>query len=300
MYKNLMYLATVRFRKIFSKGDYMAMGLTLLAYALVAYVIFTNFEALKYYCVVFVLEVVLYHWNRTDMELLKLKRGYKGLLFLEYGFYTLPIYAVLLLKGEWLAALAVAVFIFGLISLPKRSFKTLRSPFRMTDPFWTMSFRKYKLFFALPFCVGGIYLAKRYENEQLILGVLLLITLLGCIPSFQREREEEVKRSVGDAKSYLRIQVYTQVIHIGFFLIPLALTLLLFSFWSWLYLLLLPLCAVVLNVILKYVFFHNPLLQQLFWVFFISLSMTTFGLPLIALPFLYQKAINNLRVLKPC
>lgn len=298
MGKLLFYFMIIRFRKVFSKGDYLAVSMVILAYIAVAFVIFNHYEKLKYYNLVFFIECLIYHWNRKDIELLKLIKSYKAVLFIEYLIYMLPMLVVLVCKAEWWWISILFLTIYGFISLPKRNGITLKYPFRLIDPFWTISFRKYKLLIVCPLTVGVVFLANAYQNENLIAALVLLLTVLACVPSFEKERVEELKLSTRDARTYLEKQVQINVINTLIFVLPLLILLILFFKWSLLYMLFLPFIAAAINTVLRYLFFNNPLQQQLFFVFYMALTVSAYGIPLLVLPFLYKKAVKNINCIK--
>lgn len=298
MGKLLFYFMIIRFRKLFSKGDSVAVVLMVLAYIAMAVVLFYNYKQLRFYSAVFLLECMIYHWNRKDIELLKLKRSYKILLLAEYLLWIFPFVIVWILKSEWVALSILPVFIYGFISLPKWRFTVLKYPFRLVEPFWTIVFRKYKLLFFLPCTVLIGYLAIQYKNDNLFLGLILLLSVISSIPSFEKEREEEIKRMQMDASGYLRQQWRVNAINAFYLVIPVVVILIVFQKWNLLSFAVLPIITAIVNVILRYVFFKNTLLQQLFFVFYIGLCITYYGIPLLAFPLLYKRAINEINTMK--
>lgn len=49
-----------------------------------------------------------------------------------------------------------------------------------------------------------------------------------------------------------------------------------------------------MNIVLKYAFFYKPLTQQIF----VIITIASLGVTLLLIPFLYKKAIANLKELK--
>lgn len=195
MTKILQYLFIIRFRKLVSKDDYIAVFLIILLYLAAAILVFRNYEYFRNYIVLFFLDVVGYHLQRSDIEILKLKKNYKLILFLEYLIYSLPFHLILLLKKEFLLMSAIFIATLLLINAPKSNLKTIRYPFNLFTVYWHIAFRQYKLIYVFPFLVALMYVASAYNNENLIYFVMLIVALIGCAPSFERERIEEIKRS---------------------------------------------------------------------------------------------------------
>lgn len=289
---------TIRFRKLFSKGDYIAIALMIGAYFAIAGVLFYNYERLRIYSAVFLLECMIYHWNRKDIELLRLRKSYKVLLLAEYLLWLSPFVIVLVLKLDWEVLMVLPLFIYGFISLPQWRFKFIKYPFSMVEPFWTILFRKYQLAVALPLSLAIGYLAIQYQNDNLFLGLILFLAVIASMPAFEKEREEEIKRLQKDASSYLRQQWRINALNTFYLVIPISVVLIFFQKWSLLTFAVLPVIAAVVNVVLRYVFFKNALLQQLFFVFYMGLSVTFYGIPLLAFPVLYKKAINHINTIK--
>lgn len=294
----LKYLFIVRFRKLISKGDSIALLLILVLYLAVAFLVFRNYEHFKNYILLFFLDPVGYHLNRLDIGILKLRKNYKVILFLEYLIYSLPFHLVLLFKGEFFLISCVLIFNVFLINLPKSNFKTIRYPFNLFNVYWHINFRKYKLLYLFPFLTILIYIAVSYKNHNLIYFVLLILAAIACNPCFEREQIEEIKRNPFSAEKYLRYQLKNTVINTFYIAIPIAILLCVFQQWEEIIFVGIVFIPPLTNVVLKYIFFRNNLIHQIVFVLFISSSIILFGAPLIALPFMYKKAIKNLNTIK--
>ncbi|MFC4475766.1 hypothetical protein [Flavobacterium chungangensis] len=294
----LEYLFIVRFRKLISKGDRIALLLIVLLYFAIAFLVFRNYQHFQNYILLFFLDTVGYHLQRSDIEILKLKKNYKAILFLEYLIYSLPFYLVLLFKEEFLLITGVLIFNVVLINLPKSNFKTIRYPFNLFNVYWHINFRKYKLIYLFPLLAILIYVAAEYQNHNLIYFVLLVLGIIACSPSFEREQAEEIKRNPYTAEKYLKCQLKNTVINTFYITIPIAVMLCCFQQWEkllWVGFVFIP---PLLNVILKYLYFRNDLMHQIVFVLFIVSSVLSFGASLIAMPFMYKKAIKNLKAIK--
>lgn len=294
----LEYLFIVRFRKLISKGDRIALLLIVLLYFAIAFLVFRNYQHFQNYILLFFLDTVGYHLQRSDIEILKLKKNYKAILFLEYLIYSLPFYLVLLFKKEFLLITGVLIFNVVLINLPKSNFKTIRYPFNLFNVYWHINFRKYKLIYLFPLLAILIYVATEYQNHNLIYFVLLVLGIIACSPSFEREQAEEIKRNPYTAEKYLKCQLKNTVINTFYITIPITVMLCCFQQWEkllWFGFVFIP---PLLNVILKYLYFRNDLMHQIVFVLFIGASVLSFGASLLAIPFMYKKAIKNLKAIK--
>ena len=300
MIKILQYLFIIRFRKLVSKDDNVAIFLIILLYLTAAFIVFKNYEYFRNYILLFFFDIVGYHLQRSDVEILKLKKNYKVILFLEYLIYSLPFHLVLLFKKEFLFIAVIFIFNILLINTPKSNRKTIRYPFHLFNVHWHISFRQYKLIYTFPFLAILIYVASEYKNENLIYFVLLILALIGCLPSFEREKTEEIKRNPFNAEKYLWFQLKNTIINTFYMAIPIFIVLCFFQPWEQLLLFGIVFIPPVLNVILKYRCFHNNLIHQIVFALFVPSIFFLFGAPLLATPFLYKKAIKNLKAIKTC
>lgn len=294
----LQYLFVIRFRKLVSKNDGIAIFLIIALYLGAAFLVFKNYEHFHHYILLFFLDVVGYHLQRSDIEILKLRKNYKVILFLEYLIYSLPFYLVLVFKNEfWLIAIVFTVNIL-LINLPKSNLKTIRYPFDLFNVYWHITFRQYKLLYVFPFLIVLIYVSVAYKNENLIYFVLLVLAAIACIPSFEREKIEEIKRNPFTTEKYLLFQLKNTVINTFYIVIPIFIILCCFQQWEKLFLLSIVFIPPVLNVIIKYVYFDNNLIHQIVFTLFVSSIFFFYGAPLLATPFMYNKAVKNLKTIK--
>lgn len=238
--------------------------------------------------------------QRLDVELLKMKKNYKLILFIEYLIYSSPFYLVLLLKNEFIFIAAIILFKILLINAPKFNLKIIKYPFDTFNIYWHISFRKYKLIYILPILITIIFMAVNSKNQNLLYVVFLGLSLIACIPSFERETIEEIKHNPFDAQKYLNFQFKNSIINTAYLILPVALTLCVLLQWENLILLIFIFIIPLLNLLLKYIYFNNSYLQQIFFTLFIASSIFLFGVPLLAAPFIYKKAIKTLNELKTC
>jgi hypothetical protein len=296
----LHYLFLVRFRKLVSKDDNLAVFLIIAVHFVSAFLIYKNFEKFRSYVPLLFLEIVVYHLQRLDVELLKMKKNYKLILFIEYLIYSSPFYLVLLLKNEFIFIAAIILFKILLINAPKFNLKIIKYPFDTFNIYWHISFRKYKLIYILTILIAIVFMAVSNNNQNLLYAVFLGLSLIVCVPSFERETIEEIKQNPFSAEKYLSFQFKNSIINTAYLMFPVALILCFLLQWEKLLFLIFIFIVPLLNLLLKYIYFNNNYLQQIFFTLFIASSIFLFGVPLLATPFIYKKAIKTLNELKTC
>lgn len=298
MIKILYFLFIIRFRKLLSKDDYIAIFILMILYFCAAIISYMNYETLNNYLFILLIDIFIQHTNRTDLELLLLKKNYKLILFIEYLIYLMPFYIVFLLKWDFLILLVFLIFKIIMINLPKINFKTISYPFQLFNPYWHIHFRKYKLVFLFPVLSGLIFMSIKHSNENIIYFVFIGLTLIFCVPSFERECLDEIKRTPFDSKTYLIHQFKNSLINSLYLIIPIAIILSILLKWDMLFFLVGVVIITLTNILLKYTFFSNPFLQQIVFILFFLLSISLFGVPLLIVPYLYIKSIENLNTIK--
>ena len=298
MLKILYFLFIIKFRKLVSKDDNFAIILLVLLYCSVAFIVYLNYNSYSNYLYLLLLDISIKHLKRKDLDLLKLKKNHKTLLFAEYTIYLLPFYIVFLLREDFLAVLIFVVFKIVLLNAPIINFKTIPYPFQLFNPFWHINFRKYKLVLFLPIVLILCYLAINYNNDNLIYFAILFSALICCSPSFERERLVEIKLASFDTKQYLHYQFKNSIINTLYLVIPVIIILLLFLKLEIILFTAIILILPLVNILLKYIYFSNPLLQQMTFISFAVLSFTFYGIPLLITPLIYKKSIKALNVLR--
>jgi hypothetical protein len=296
MIKILKYLILIRFRKILPKDDYLAIGLFLAFYAVIIYFLNQLFPKYNYFFLITTLEIAFYHQNRKDIELLRVNKNYRLLLFLEYTIYSLPFIIIYLINQRWDILIIHFLILYFLILLNKVGLKTIKYPFRLFDPFWHICFRKNKLILFIPLIIFLNIMGDQYNNDNLNLASLFLVSFIGCLPSFNRENIIHIKISSFDSGKYLLKQI--QVAIYNTLLLSTALILCLLIFKKWDLLLFVPLVFLfpIISILFKYTFFSNSLLQQIFFALFII--NIQIGIPFLILPYLYYKSIKTINNLK--
>lgn len=290
----------VRFRKLVSKDDHLAVFLIVLLYFAVAFLVYKNYDSFRNYILLFFVEVIVYHLQRSDIEILKLKKNYKIILITEYIIYSLPFYLVLLAKKEFVFIIGILLFKILLINAPGLNLKVIRYPFDLFNAHWHISFRRYKLIYIFPFLLALIYVAVSHKNENLILLVFFIFSFIACIPSFERESIEEISVNPFTARKYLFYQLKNTFVNTSYLLIPVVLMLCLLQQWEKVLFITMVFVPPLVNVFFKYIYFENSFLHQITFSLFIASNVFLFGIPFLILPFIYKRTIEKLNILKTC
>ncbi len=296
MLKILKYLILIRFRKILAKDDFFAIGLLLLTIVVLSYFFQINYNQKVDYLLFFILQIIVLQIDRKDFSFLKLNSNFRIILFLEYVFLSFPILILLILNQKWVLFLGYLVSIFGITFINKTNSKVLKYPFKMFDVFWTISFRKYKLFLLIPVLGFLVYMGFKYQNSNLQYFVLLASGIILCIPSNEREKLHFIKSSSFIGKNYLLQQIKTTIYNSIFVLIPIAIVYAVLQEYDKIIFIPLLLILPIVNLLFKYVFFDRIVVHNIAFVFFVGNLM--FGFPLLFIPILYFKSIKNLKIIQ--
>lgn len=293
MIKIIKWFIIIRLRKFLGKGDFLSYGISLLAIIFIDYVLIDYVEEYAFFFLFFSLKIYKYHFQRKDLELLKFCKNYKAILFLEYTIYSLPITILFLISFQWLYLVIYQLLLVGYLALP--TFKTfiIKYPFKLFDPQWVISYRKYKLALFFPIILFFIFIGSQYKNEGLITFGILIGTTITCIPSFKRESLYHIKVSEYSALEYHMHQMKTAIHNSLYVVIPIAIIVMWLNY-SMLIVIFLIVLLMLLNIFLKYTFFNSILQQQFFFVFIIGGFQ--YFLPIIAFPILFywsQKKLMN-------
>jgi hypothetical protein len=294
MLKILITLIIIRLRKLVSKDDYLAYGIILAIHLVgLGYISNILYQKNPYYILFLSLEILGYHSNRNDLELLKLRKDYFFILFCEYLLYSLSVIIVILTKKDFLHLIAYLSLIIFFILLPGFKSKIIKFPFRFFDSFWTISFRKDKLYLFIPIVIFISVMGYKSNNTNLNFFCLIATSFICSIPYFNRESLDQIKISHYIGSSYLKKHIITAVYNSLFLTIPLLGTLLFFKNWGFLYFLPAIFLLPVTNILFKYAFFDNRFISGLFFILF--LANISSGIPLLLLPFLYHYALKKIK-----
>lgn len=291
--KIIKILFLVRLRRLVAKDDFLAMFFIITAFLLIPFFLNSVFDKVKNYLLFVTLEVLVYHTNRKDLELLKLNKNYKFILFAEYFIYTLPYLILFLINKEYLFGFVFVSLLLLFVNLPKINNSKMSYPFCLFDPFWHISFRKNKLIIVIPVIVFVFIMGEKSGNENLKIASLLLTGIIATVPSFSRETMENIKSSFYHSKKYLIQQIVSNLKNTLLISLPVLLCIIIFRDWD--LLLFAPLLFVfpVLNILFKYAFFENIFMHQI--AFAASIGTIFFGTPFIIAPFLYKKSLTFIK-----
>lgn len=239
-----------------------------------------------------VLDVLLYHINRKDLELLERYSKAKLLLISEYTIYSLPFLLAYVWFQDWLFVCIQFFFIIIFLFIKLNFYKTIKYPFKLFNPFWHISFRKHKLILFLPLLLFLNYVGWQSNNENLNIASLFVASILGCIPSFEREGLQHIKMSYFQSRKYITEQIKSVFFNASFLSIPIILCFIVLEKWNLLFFVPLVYFFPITNILLKYSFYSNALLQQIFFILFVVNTQN--GLSLLALPFLYYKSYKTI------
>ena len=288
----LKYLFTIRFRKIFAKDDFFAMVLFVVTITAFAFFFQLNYSKYVNYLPLYLFEIIAIQTNRSDKKFLLLNADFRVILFLEYLILSLPILVLLLINQRFLFTIGYLLITYLVTFINKTSVKTQRYPFKMFDVFWTITFRKYKLFWLMPFLIFLIFMGHEYQNQNLEHAVLLLVAIILSAPTSEREKIYFIKTSAFVGKQYLWQQIKTIGYNSIFFIIPIAICFAVLQEFKMVlivpFLVLMP----ITNLLFKYVYLDRIIVHNIFFAMFLGFMM--YGFPLLFIPILYLKSIKNL------
>lgn len=296
MLKILLTLITVRLRKILPKDDYFAYLLFFIFYGVIAYFFSTVYFKFSKYILLFSLEILLYHSNRGDLELLKLRKKYLLIIFIEYLFYSLPTLLIILINTDFINLSLFLVLLAFYTIIPKYRFKIIKFPFKFFDPFWTISFRKNKLYLYIPIVIFISIMGNKSNNSNLNYFSILVISIISSIPSFQRESLDQIKVSSYLGNLYLKKHMTIAIYNSIFLIIPLIILIVFYKNWELIYFLPAIVVLPVINILFKYTFFDNAFLHIVFFALF--LGNIQYGIPLLLIPFLYHYGVKKIKIIQ--
>jgi len=294
MLKILQYLIQIRLQKLFRKVDVSIYITVVVFFAIADYLLFPFFEKYSFYVLLCSLEILRYHRNRKDIELLKFRTDYRAILYLEYSIYSVAFTLPLLLLQKWVPFILYQVLIFVFLYIPTIKSHVFKYPFKLFDPFWVIHFRKNKLFLTLIPVVFFVYMGHHYENDSLILFAIFILSIVLCIPSFQREAVYFIKLS--NTQNYLGSQFKTQVYNSLFLIIPIAAVIACCGRFELLPYVLLVLFPMFLSVLMKYTLFNKVFEHQILFV--LVWGGFQYFIPFIALPVLMYYSKKRIKELK--
>ena len=261
---------------------------------IIAFAIFFQLNYSKYvdYLPIFLFEIIAIQTNRNDKKFLQLNANFRVILFLEYLILSLPILVLLLFNQRFLFTIVYLLVTYLLTFINKKVLKTRRYPFKMFDVFWTITFRKYKLFWLMPILIFLIFMGHEYQNQNLEYAVLLLVAITLSAPTSEREKIYFIKTSAFIGKQYLWQQIKTIGYNSIFFIVPIAICFAVLNEFQMVLILPFIVLIPITNLLFKYVYFDRIIVHNIFFALFLGFIM--YGFPLLFIPILYLKSIKNL------
>ncbi|PBJ11471.1 hypothetical protein BSF42_28750 [Flavobacterium sp. ACN6] len=277
--------------------DKLTLILFLCGYLLFFFCLNKKFNVLRNYSLLFSLDIFFYHVNRKDIELLKLNKKWKLVLYGEYFVYSFPYLVLFFMNKEYLFIIIYLFLIAAyIIAVPEFYGKTIKYPFKLFDPFWNICWRKNKLILFLPLTIFLVVVGDLYNNENLIIASFFVASFLSALPSFQREAYENIKMSYYSGKGYLNKQFKTAITNSLITTVPLIIALMVFQKWEFLCFIPLIFAIPILNIIFKYSYFNNQFLHQIMLAVF--LVMLPLGISVVIIPFLYLKSVKTIKAIQ--
>lgn len=252
-------------------------------------------QAEKYpeWFLVFAFEILRIHQKRKDLSLIKNK--YFSILFFEYTLYSIPVLILYVLSSQWIYFLGFLFLIITIIFLPKFRIKAIQYPFVFFLPFWTIAFRKNRLYVLYPISIFLNIKGFTVGNIGLVYLSLLLI-FLGIFNVLSKsELKHHISISVHRGEHYLSKQLRNTLINCVIAFSPLAIFILYFdAVQIWL---LIPILIVLLEInLIKYAFFDDLIIQTL--AYMLCLVSIQHLIPLIAFPYLYYLSIKKINLIQ--
>lgn len=293
-------LVYIHLRKLFAKGDYLTIGVLIAGLLFVVSAIYQRYESFYLLPFVFLFSTISHHLMRDDFSLLKIRKDFRKIIFIEYFLYNFLFLGVFLVKKDWFFAFIYLLSLILVVFIPQKTMK-IKYPFDLFDPFWHISFRKYKIiliiFFAIIliifFAIMLIVIAKNYENPNLALFAFFVVSVISTLPYFEREFPLHIVISSYLGQRYLLEQIKVGSINFAIVFVPVLMMYFicfrLENFWILFLFSTFPL----LGILTKYAFFDNKIVQNLSFV--LILGGIFYGIPLLAIPFLYHKSVQKIK-----
>ncbi len=293
MVKVVLNLIYIYLRKFFAKGDILTISVLIALFSFVVYTIYQQYENFYLLPFVFLLSTASHHLTRNDFSLLKIRKDFRKIIFIEYFLYNVLFLSIFLFKEDWGYALIYLMSLVLIVFLPQKT-TNIRYPFDLFDPFWHISFRKYKVGLIMLLAIALIVVAKFYDNPNLALFALFVISFLCSLPYFEREFSAHIAVSHYLGQKYLLHQIKVGVANFLMIFTPvLAIYVACFqfeNFWFLPSLIVFPL----LGILTKYTFFEDRIIQNISFVF-ILLGGFSYGIPFLIIPFLYYQSIQKIK-----
>ncbi len=286
------YLAYIYYRKLFPKGDVLTIASLIAVAGYALYGLYHHYDSLHYLLWGLPLGTLAYHYQRKDLTLLKVQPQYPLAIIGEYLVENLLPLLLMFWKADFITAIGVIILLVIIAFLPQQNW-VLRYPFSLSDPFWHISFRQYKLIIMLPIAIALIIIGAMYANPNIALFALAITALTGCMPYFEREYKAHIVVATHKGKDYLLQQLKAGIYNSTLLFTPVLITY--FICFKWQYIEVLPLYIAIpaIGVLTKYTFWKQPLGQG-FALLAITIGII-YIIPIMAIPYFYYLAIRNIK-----
>jgi len=289
----LIYFITVNnLRSYFGRKDLLFYFIGLLSLLFLLFKgLYPQIEKYPVWFLAFVIEIFRIHQRRKDFFIIR--RLYFSILFCEYIIYSIPILILYAISDQWEYILILLFFILTIILLPRYRGNVVKYPFFVFSPFWTIFFRKNKLFLLYPISVFLIIKGFTINNIGLVYFSLALFFFGVYNILTQRELKYHICISVYKGEKYLLKQLKNTLANSIIVFSPLIMLIMFYDIVQiWIFF---PILFLLLEVnLIKYAFFENDIHQVLVFIF--CLVLFPFLLPLVAFPYLYYLSVKNIKL----
>ena len=217
------YLAYIYYRKLFPKGDVLTIASLIAVAGYALYGLYHHYDSLHYLLWGLPLGTLAYHYQRKDLTLLKVQPQYPLAIIGEYLVENLLPLLLMFWKADFITAIGVIILLVIIAFLPQKNW-VLRYPFSLSDPFWHISFRQYKLIIMLPIAIALIIIGAMYANPNIALFALAITALTGCMPYFEREYKAHMVVATHKGKDYLLQQLKAGIYNSTLLFAPVLIT----------------------------------------------------------------------------
>lgn len=260
-------------------------SLVILGLNCVNYLFFDSF--IKNTLILFLLSITSYHFLRKDNLFLKHFKKASFYLFFEYVLLFNSIFFSLYLKGAFVILLAVHLFLFVLANLPNTAQikrKVTYSPLFLMihDGVFFQYFRKKRIYIHKSVLIIFLVLAVVLDNPFIFYLTLIVLSFIHAQPNFIHENNYLYVQFLARRNRFLFQKLTMDSINIlisssffylvGILFFPEGLTFLFIAISF-----VLPL----INSVLKYQFFHQPIKQNVIFHLMFFLVWFTLGLALV-------------------
>jgi|GEM_PF-6515888 len=278
----LYYLYKNRWRQI-AYGDASQGWMLAILYAFALLSLYRNKgEYTVYYALVVLFSQIIYfHTDRKDYNLLLRfygKARMRLLLFADYFILNFPLLLIIFLKNKFLVLPAITVLLLFTflqkISFQKNNF--IRLPLSVADPLWKTGFRKAPIIVFALLLLGYYVCLEGILNKNFKLAAIsyFMVAFIGWMINGERDKLVFIKQSRLSTRKYLLNSMKANISHTLLLLLPYFIIGLYgwhFAFWAAFQ----AIIFIFIAVCLRYIIFSNLLLFSLTALLFFVLSLSS-------------------------